>query len=103
MIEGVTGTPSPVIAIVSTWVVTTGAIGTLAGLARGVVNSLFVIERLPDTLPIAVGEKLVVKVALCPGTNVSGTDGPLIVNPPPDAVIWVTVEAALPEFMSVRL
>jgi len=37
-IEGVTGTPAPVIVIVSTWVVTTGAIGTLSILAGGVVD-----------------------------------------------------------------
>jgi hypothetical protein len=52
--------------MIAVWVVTIGAIGTLAVLARGEVDSLVVIERLPETLPIAVGAKLVVKAALCP-------------------------------------
>ena len=103
VIDGVTGTPAPVIVIVAIWVVTTGAIGTLAMLTRGEVNSLLVIERLPEMLPIAVGAKVVVKVALCPPANVNGSDGPLILKPPMDAAIWVTVEAAVPEFVSIRL
>ena len=103
VIEGVSGAPSPVIVIVATCVVATGPIGTLAGLTRGVVHSVLVMERFAETLPIAVGEKLAVKLALCPGTNVNGSDGPLILKLPPDEVICVIVEAAVPEFVSVRL
>ena len=103
MIEGVSGTPAPVIVIGANWVVTDGAIGTLAVLTGGASNRLLVIERLPETLPVAVGAKLVMKVVLCPPANVNGSDGPLILKPPPNAEIWVTVVAAVPELVRVRL
>ena len=103
VIDGVIGTPAPVILIVAIWVVTTGAIGTLMVLARGVVNTLLVIERLPETLPISVGAKLVVKVALCPPANVNGSGGPLTIKPPPDETDWVSIMSAVPEFVRVKL
>ncbi len=59
------------------------------------------IERLPETLPIADGAKVIVKVALCPPANVKGSVGPLIAKPPPDAAIWTSVMALLPEFVRV--
>jgi hypothetical protein len=62
-----------------------------------------VIERFPETLPIAVGTKVVVKIALCPPANVNGSGGPLIVKPLPDATAWVSVKASVPEFVRVRL
>ena len=61
------------------------------------------IERLPEAFPIAVGAKLVVKVMLCPAANVIGSDGPLKLKPAPDAAAWVTVDGAVPEFVSVRV
>jgi hypothetical protein len=62
-----------------------------------------VIERLPETLPIADGVKVIVKVALCPPVNVNGSAGPFRLKPPPDAAIWVSVIESLPEFVRVRL
>lgn len=102
-IDGANGTPSPLIAIVATWVIATGAIGTLPVLAGCDVSSVLVIERVPETLPIVDGAKLVVNVALCPGTNVNGSDGPLILIFLADAAISVTVDSEVPEFISVRL
>jgi hypothetical protein len=64
---------------------------------------VLVIERLPEALPIAVGAKLVVKVALCPSAIVNGSDGPLTVKRPPDTTAWVIVKAAVSEFVRVRL
>ena len=61
------------------------------------------IERVPETLPVAVGAKLVMKVVLCPPANVNGSGGPLTVNPPPDATVWVTVKVSVPEFVRARL
>ena len=63
---------------------------------------LFVIKRLPEASPIAVGANHIVKVALCPSANVNGSGGPLKVNPPPDVAVWVSVMAAAPEFVRVR-
>ena len=59
------------------------------------------IERLPETLPIAEGAKVIVKAALCPPDNVKGSVGPLRVKPPPDAAICMSVMALLPEFVRV--
>ena len=103
VIEGVTGTPAPAMAIVAIWMVTTGAIGVLAMLTGGVSSRLLVIERLPETLPVAVGAKLVMKVVLCPPANVNGSGGPFTVKPPPDAIVWETVMVSVPEFVRVRL
>ena len=64
---------------------------------------LLVIERVPEAFPIAVGAKFIVKVTLCPASNVNGSDGPLRLNPLPDAVAWVTVERAVPEFVSRKV
>ena len=61
------------------------------------------IERFPETLPIAVGAKIVVKVALCPPANVNGSGGPSRVKPPPEAMVRMIVIAAVPEFVRVRL
>jgi hypothetical protein len=58
---------------------------------------------LPETLPIADGAKVIVKIALCPPANVSGSVDPLRVKPPPDADICMSVMASVPEFVRVRL
>jgi hypothetical protein len=58
-----------------------------------------VIERLPETLPVADGAKVIVKVVLCPPANVKGSVGPLRVKPPADAAICMSVMASLPEFL----
>jgi len=68
-----------------------------------VIVWLFVIKKLPEALPIAVGANLVVKVTLWLPANVKGSGGPLTVKPPPDATAWVTVMAEVPEFVRVRL
>ena len=60
------------------------------------------IERLPETLPVAEGVKVIVKAVLCPPDNVKGSVGPLRVKPPPDAVIWMSVMVSLPEFVRVK-
>ena len=103
VIEGVTDTPLPVIVIVATWVVETCAIGTLAVLTRCEANSFLVIERLPETLPIADGAKLIVKVALCPPANVNGSGGPLRAKPPPDTTVLMSLRASVPEFVRDRV
>jgi hypothetical protein len=56
-------------------------------LARGVFDSVLVMERLPETLPMAGGAKVIVKLVLCPPANVNGSVGPLRIKPPPDAAI----------------
>jgi hypothetical protein len=68
-----------------------------------VIVWLFVIKRLPEALPIAVGANLVEKVKLCPPANVNGSVGPLTVKLPPDATAWVTVMVEVPGFVRVRL
>jgi len=60
-----------------------------------------VIERLPETFPVAEGAKVIVKVVLCPPDNVKGSVGPLRVKPPPDAAICMSVIALFPEFVRV--
>ena len=40
-------------------------------------------ERLLLTLPLDVGAKVTLKLALCPVTRVSGSAGPLRLNPDP--------------------
>lgn len=57
-----------------------------------VVDALLVKDRLPDTLPVANGEKL--KLKLCggpPGVSVTGNVIPLKPNPAPVSVLFVTV------------
>ena len=62
-----------------------------------------VIERLDEVLPIAVGAKIALKVALCPSVNVSGSCGPVTVKRPPVAIVFVIVKTAVPEFVRVRI
>jgi hypothetical protein len=102
-IEGVTGTPAAVIAMVAISLATTGGKGPLAVLARRVVDVLLVIKRFPETLLIAAGAKVIVKVAFCPPANVNGSVGPLRVKTPPDVAVWTRVTASVPEFVRVRL
>jgi hypothetical protein len=58
---------------------------------------------LPDTVPVAAGAKLAVRVKLLPGDIVSGRGTPLMLKPAPLAVAWEIVTATLPEFVSVKL
>ena len=48
-----------------------------------------------------VGAKVAVNDALLPALMFIGIVAPLMPNPAPEAVAWVTVRVALPEFVKV--
>lgn len=56
-----------------------------------VVVALLVNERAPDTVAVAKGEKLTLKLCVCPGASVTGKVIPLKANPAPVSVSFVTV------------
>jgi hypothetical protein len=58
---------------------------------------------LPEASPTAEGANLAMKAAVCPSANVKGSGGPVIVKPRPDATALLIVNAAVPEFLNVRL
>jgi len=57
----------------------------------GVFEALLVNDSAPDTVPVAVGEKLTLKLWLCPTLIVIGNVSPLKANPAPVSVSAVTV------------
>jgi hypothetical protein len=65
-----------------------------------VVEALLVNDRLPNTLPVANGEKLKLKACVCPGASVTGKVIPLKPNPAPVSVLFVIVTLP-PEAVSV--
>jgi hypothetical protein len=64
---------------------------------------LLTIEILPVALPATVGENLAVNEALLPAVIVIGMLAPLMLNPAPEGVAWVTVNAAFPGFVRVTV
>ncbi len=71
--------------------------------AEGVVGSLLVIVRLPDTAPARVGLNVKVTGAFCPALMVLGVVMPLIPKSAPESVRRETVKSAVPVFEMVRL
>ena len=60
-------------------------------------------EMLPDTAPVAVGAKMAENEALLPALIVMGMLAPLMLNPVPEDVAWLTVNVAFPAFVSVTV
>jgi hypothetical protein len=71
--------------------------------AVGVVGSLLVIVRLPDTAPATVGLNIKVNGAFCPALMVFGVVMPLIQKSTPESVRTETDKSAVPVFEMVRL
>jgi len=71
--------------------------------AVGVVGSLLVIVRLPDTAPASVGANVKVTGAFCPALIVLGVVMPLIPKSAPESVRREIVKSAVPAFEMVRL
>jgi len=55
----------------------------------------------PFALPVVVGAKVALKVALCPAASVIGEAMPLKVNPVPLIAIWEMLTLALPELVTI--
>ena len=86
VIEGATAAPAPVI-----WI-------TKVELSWGPLK-----EVAPDTLPVEVGAKLAVKVALLPGFRLTGSATPPMAKPAPEALACEIVTAVVPELVIVKL
>jgi len=69
----------------------------------GEPGALLTIEMLPVSLPGAGGVNFTVNDALLLGLIVIGIVAPLMLNPVPAGVAWVTVNAAFPGFVSVTV
>jgi hypothetical protein len=67
----------------------------------GEPGALLTIEMPPVAAPAEVGAKVAVNDALLPALMFIGIVAPLMPNPVPEAVAWVTVRVALPEFVKV--
>ena len=59
-------------------------------------------EMLPDALPVTVGAKVTVKLVLWPGVIVTGSEGPLMLNPAPVPVACETVTLPVPVLVRVK-
>ena len=59
--------------------------------------------RLPVTLPLALGENFMLKLALWPAVSVVGKVKPLRLNPEPVALAAEIVTLALPELVRVSV
>jgi hypothetical protein len=70
-------------------------------IAAGEPGALLTTEILPLAAPADVGAKVAVNEALLPALMLIGIVAPLMLNPVPEAVAWVTVRVALPEFVKV--
>jgi hypothetical protein len=70
-------------------------------IAAGEPGALLTTEILPLAGPADVGAKVAVNDALLPALMFIGIVAPLMPNPAPEAVAWVTVRVALPEFVKV--
>ncbi len=68
----------------------------------GEMGALLSSERLPDTLPVAVGANCTLSVLDCPGGRVSGKVNPLMVKLAPVALACAMVRLAVPELVKVR-
>ncbi len=60
-------------------------------------------EILPVTLPVAVGAKVALKVALWPAVRVRGRESPLMLKPAPVTVASETVRRRVPLFLRVTV
>ena len=69
----------------------------------GVVGSLLVIVKLPDTAPAMVGLNVKLTGAFCPALIVAGVVIPLIPKSAPESVSTETVKLAVPAFDMVRV
>ena len=73
----------------------------LKAIAAGEPGALLTIEIVPVSLPEAGGVNFAVNEALLPAFIVIGMVAPLMLNPVPDGITCVTVNAAFPGFVSV--
>src|SRR3989442_1675377 len=74
----------------------------LRAMVLGELGALLTSERLPDTLPVAVGANCTLKVLDCPAPRVSGKVSPLMLKPGPVKPPWETVKLALPVLLKPR-
>jgi len=72
-------------------------------IVAGEPGALLTIEIPPVSLPTADGENFAVNDALLPALIVIGMVAPLMLNPVPEGVAWLTVNAAFPGFVSVTV
>jgi hypothetical protein len=86
VIEGAVATPVPVI-----------------GTTKAELSCDPMKEAEPDALPVELGAKLAVKVALAPGLKLTGSTTPPMERPAPEAVAWEIVTELAPELVMVRL
>jgi hypothetical protein len=70
-------------------------------MVKGELVALLVMLMLPLALPVAVGEKVVVRLADWPAVNVAPAATPFAVNPVPETVTFDTVTLEFPLFVSV--
>jgi len=70
---------------------------------NGVSSALLVKAILPLALPVVAGVNVTLKVAFCPTVKVSGSDGPLMLNPVPDTVAREIVVLDVPLPVSVTV
>ena len=68
--------------------------------AFGELVALLATATEPVTLPVEVGSKLTLKLAVWPAASVRGMLGPLTLKPVPDAVAVEIVTLALPVFVA---
>ena len=73
----------------------------LKAIAAGEPGALLTIEMLPAAAPAPVGVKMAEKDALLPALMDIGILAPLTLNPLPEGVACVTVNVAVPAFVSV--
>src|SRR3989442_1365533 len=82
-----------------------GYVGTrvpLKAMVLGELGGWLTRERVPDTLPVAVGANCTLKVLDCPAARVSGNVSPLMLKPAPVKLPCAMVKLALPELVKVR-
>jgi hypothetical protein len=72
-------------------------------IVAGEPGALLTTEILPESDPADVGAKVAVNEALLPALMFIGIVAPLMLNPVPEAIAWVTVRVALPEFVKVTV
>jgi hypothetical protein len=70
-------------------------------IATGEFGALLTTNRLPLKVAAVSGANCAVKVLLCPAPIVSGVVTPVMLNPVPLAVTWLTVKLAVPVFVNV--
>jgi hypothetical protein len=75
----------------------------LTGIVMFESVAVLVTAIVPDAAPAVVGANCAVNVALWPAAIVNGAVKPVTLKPAPVAAIWLTVAAALPEFVNVTV